>query len=346
MADGPEAAERAGTSEPDVSPQGPPLASAFSLEDRPASGLYALAWLIAVLGAGLIGVAVAAAISENQGGSALLLAAGSGALFLAAALGAGYQAIARRTRRGPDAYRGPSPILLVAVVVSGALAIGFALSLAGVRLDASAGVLASALIVAGLYLGSVWLFVVREGALTWREMGWLAPGGSSGRLAVAFLYGVAIALPAILVGVFAGALLAALLGVEPPSPLPEPVDTQGMLVNVAVAVLVAPLGEELFFRGFAQTAWTRDLGWRAAIVRSAVLFALVHALTLTGNDFSEGLRIAVVAVAARLPVSLALGWVFARTGTIASPIGLHVTYNGVVLVLVEVARRASEGGFG
>lgn len=324
---------------------GPPLASLFSLEDRPASGLYAAAWLVTVLGAGLAAVAIAAGIAANPRGALVLVTAATATLFLAAALGAGYQVVARRALRAPERYRGPSPFLLAGLVIAGALAAGFALSLAGVALGASGGFLVSALIVAGLYAGGVWLFVVREGALSWREMGWTVPGGSPRRLAGAFAYGAAMAVPAILVGVYGGAILALLLGVEPPSPLPEPADPAESLINVAVAVVIAPLGEELFFRGFAQSAWARDLGWRAALVRSAVFFALVHALTLSGRDFGEGVRIALVAVGARLPVALALGWVFARTGTIAAPIALHVAYNGVVLLLVELVRRAAEGGF-
>ena len=42
------------------------------------------------------------------------------------------------------------------------------------------------------------------------------------------------------------------------------------------AAVVAPIAEEIFFRGFALSAWQRDLGPRPALVRSALFFALVH----------------------------------------------------------------------
>jgi membrane protease YdiL (CAAX protease family) len=46
-----------------------------------------------------------------------------------------------------------------------------------------------------------------------------------------------------------------------------------MTATVAIA---APLGEELFFRGFAQPALARAVGWTRAALISGALFALLH----------------------------------------------------------------------
>jgi membrane protease YdiL (CAAX protease family) len=46
-----------------------------------------------------------------------------------------------------------------------------------------------------------------------------------------------------------------------------------MTATVAIA---APLAEELFFRGFAQPALARTLGWTGAALVSGALFALLH----------------------------------------------------------------------
>lgn len=47
----------------------------------------------------------------------------------------------------------------------------------------------------------------------------------------------------------------------------------GMIATVAIA---APLAEELFFRGFAQPAFSRSLGWAGAALLSGALFAFIH----------------------------------------------------------------------
>ena len=47
----------------------------------------------------------------------------------------------------------------------------------------------------------------------------------------------------------------------------------------------------------------------------------------------------VVGFASRIPVALALGWLFLQRGSIWAPIGLHAAFNGVLLILAEVAVR-------
>jgi membrane protease YdiL (CAAX protease family) len=317
---------------------GPPLGSLFSLSGRPAPGLYAAAWLFTVAGAGLLLVALATALSGNGFGAGLLAVGAFLAFFVAAVLGSGYQAIVRRATREPSRYRGPSPFLVFAAVFAATNAAGAVVALVALDapLDIGARALLSVGIVVPLYALLVWLLVVREGALSWQEMGWPTAADLRGRGLLSLGYGVALASPIVLVTVLLGGVLAALLRVTPPELLPVPATPADWLLDIVVAVILAPIGEELFFRGFAQTAWTRDLGWRAALVRTAVFFALVHAISTGGNDFSEGLRLAVVTVVARLPVAFGLGWVFARTGSIAASVGLHAGFNGLMLVLAAL----------
>jgi len=314
---------------------GPPLGSVFSLTGRPAPGLYAGAWLSTLLGAGLLGVALAASFSGNPVGAGLLVTLSFAVFFVAAVLAGGYQAIMRRATLGPERYRGPSPFLVFAGIFAAANAAGAVVTVAG--LDAPVGsagrALVSVAIVVPLYALLVWLLVVREGALGWSEMGWPTTRRTWGRAIIHLGYGAASTLPVIIVTVILGALLASYFQVTPPALLPLPVTLADWLVDIVLVVVLAPIGEELFYRGFAQTAWTRDLGWRSALIRASVFFALVHVISTTGVDFSEGLRLAVVAAVVRLPVSFGLGWVFARTGSIAAPIGLHAGFNGLMLVL-------------
>lgn len=314
---------------------GPPLGSLFSLTGRPAPGLYAGAWFFTIAGAGLLAVALAGALSGNGFGAGLLAVGAFLAFVVAAVLASGYQAIVRRATLDPSRYRGPSPFLVFAAVFAAVNAAGALVALAALDapLDIGARALLSVGIVVPLYTVLVWLLVVREGALSWREMGWPTAADLRGRALLNLGYGVAVTSPIVLVTVLLGSLLAAFLQVTPPEILPVPATASDWLLDIVVAVILAPLGEELFFRGFAQTAWTRDLGWRAALLRTAIFFALVHAISTGGGDFSEGLRLAVMTVLTRLPVAFGLGWVFARTGSIAASVGLHAGFNGLMLVL-------------
>ena len=107
----------------------------------------------------------------------------------------------------------------------------------------------------------------------------------------------------------------------------------GLLFNLMSAALIAPLGEELFFRGFTTTAWARTYGARSAIVRGAVFFALAHVATMFDASFGEGAQRAVYSFVALLPVSLALGWLFLARRSLWAPIGLHATFNALQVVL-------------
>ena len=61
------------------------------------------------------------------------------------------------------------------------------------------------------------------------------------------------------------------------------------------------------------------------------MFALAHVLTITGSSAQEAFGLAVVGFATRVPVALALGWLFVRRGSIWAPLGLHMAFNGVLL---------------
>ena len=123
----------------------------------------------------------------------------------------------------------------------------------------------------------------------------------------------------------------------PESPLPPADSGLGLLANLIAAVVVAPIGEELFYRGFATTAWVRGMGANAGIVRGALFFAIVHVLTIGGTGFSEAIGGALVGFAGRLPVALALGWIFVRRRSLYAAIGMHAVFNAVLVVAATLA---------
>jgi membrane protease YdiL (CAAX protease family) len=152
-------------------------------------------------------------------------------------------------------------------------------------------------------------------------------------------WGAVLAVPVLVVASILVAGLVTVVGSTPESPLPPTGSSTGLAINLLAGAVIAPLYEELLFRGFATTAWARAVRPASAILRTSLLFALAHVLTQGGTSFSEAFGIAVVAAAARFPVALVLGWVYLRRRSLWAAIGLHATYNAILLVVAETALR-------
>jgi membrane protease YdiL (CAAX protease family) len=93
-------------------------------------------------------------------------------------------------------------------------------------------------------------------------------------------------------------------------------------------VTLAPLMEELLFRGFLYPVLKRRLGFIAAIILTALGFALLHGAQLM---FSWA-PVLVIFV-----VGLVLTIVRATRDSVASSLLIHITYNGTISVLMFVA---------
>ena len=76
------------------------------------------------------------------------------------------------------------------------------------------------------------------------------------------------------------------------------------------------------------------------LVVHALLFAFAHVLTVSGTSAGDAFGQAVVAFGGRIPVALALGWVFLRRRSMWASYGLHATFNAILLVVAEVAARS------
>lgn len=317
----------------DLAALGPPGAAIFSL-DRPAAGLYLVAWLLSGIGLGLVFIALVST-SSAKGALAVvgLLLATTG---LAAACG--YQVVARRAARPATAYRGPSPVLAFLAGAALSLTMAVILGLTGLSAVGTATAFVVGLLVVAIgYLGVIILFVVRSRALSWVEMGWPSGPGRLGRLVGDAAFGLIVTVPFVVPVLIGAALLATVLDVVPTGRIPVVEAGLETLLVVLGAALVAPIGEELFFRGFSLTAWQRDLGPRAALIRSAVFFALVHVANEPEVvNFGDFAKTAVLQVAVILPLGFVLGWVYQRHGIGASIAG-HVGYNATLLVLAAAA---------
>jgi membrane protease YdiL (CAAX protease family) len=330
-----------GTPDPSIPPDpdpGParPGAGTFTIEGRQAPALFVIGWLAVLLGAGTIGVAL---LSGGGGAAPVLLIVGLVLLSVGLIAAAGSQALERRAR-GTRAYVGPSPLLVFAASIPisflAVIALGIPMTAAGIAVDGPAGILASVIVQTLIYVGLIRLLVVDAGALSWRGMGIRRPDGRALReLATGALW----AGPVIVLTMLVAGILVAVFRVTPVSPLPSTGEATGFVINLLVGAILAPIGEEIMFRGFATTAWAADLGPRRAVIRGAVFFALAHVLTISGGTAGEAIALAVIAFATRLPVALALGWLFLQRGSIWVPIGLHAAFNAVLLTLTEIALR-------
>ena len=310
---------------------GRPGLRTFSLEHRVAPGLYLVGWLACLIGAGLLIVSILSAASI---GRAILLVGGLALLSLGLVAGAGQQALERRAQ-GWTGYAGPSPFIVfpAAVAISLVLTLlaAFGLSALHVDFDSAAGIIAASLATVVPFIGLVRLLVIGTGALSVADLGFLRLGPATIRGIVAgALWGVAIVFGTGVLALGLSTLLPA-----PAGPLPVPTTTPDRIAVLIVAVVLAPVSEEIFFRGFATTAWARTMPRRAAIVRSGLFFAFIHVLTISGAaTFGQGLGFATFAFLTRIPVSIALAAVFLRRGSIYESLALHSTFNALPLVFV------------
>ena len=320
--------------------EGPPGAGIFTLEGRRAPGLYLVAWILSV--AGFAVTFVLGPMASDPDWRPVLVFLGAVAVTLGLAAGAGSQVL-ERALRDPERYRGPSPLLVFGVYF-------FAMSLVGLVLltvldvdpERPFNFLGIGVVQAAGYLLVVWLFAVRTDALTWRQMGWPTwRGPGIGDIARSVGTAVLVMLPVTFALLFIGGIVGLLLGTDAPQVLPlSETFMDGVFVVLAAAILI-PIGEEIFFRGFAQTAWTRDLGSGKALLRTTVFFAVVHIANLDAPTFGQGLAQAILTLVVILPVGYALGWLFQRYGLIAAISG-HISYNSLLLALAFIASKIPE----
>jgi membrane protease YdiL (CAAX protease family) len=322
-----------------TAPRSAPIGSStFTIEGRTVPALFVVGWLASLLGFGLVVVAVLAGGGPPSLG---LIIVGLVLLSVGLISAAGSQGIERRAR-GVLPYAGPSPLLVftasIPVSLLVVIAIGVPFGLLGVGLDGPAAALLSVVIQAIVYIAMIRLLVVDTGALDWRAMGLRALDGA----AVTEMVGGALwAVPVVALTVVVSAVLLAIFPVTPESPLPPTGDNLGFALSLLAGAIVAPFGEEILFRGFATTAWVRGVGVRQGVIRAALVFAVAHVLTTSGTNLSDAFGLAVVGFGARVPVALALGWLFVRRRSIWAPFGLHAAFNAWLLIIAEVAVRST-----
>lgn len=288
----------------------------------------------ALLGSALVTGLASVGLVRDEARPILVVLGVVGAVLLVAGL---VYALVRQLRRRrflpPDRYRGPSIVLLLAlaILLANAVTLPFIADIEALIFGEGEPTLAGAIVIitstqAALLLVT-WLFVLLP-----RAVAFAMPLLGSERLR-ALRAGVGwgvLAWVGASAATFAMVVLLERLGLEPelqPAELAIGV-LEPWLVVLAV-VIVAPIAEEVFFRGVAFNAWLHERGRRFAYIGSAALFAAIH-----------------VSLVSLLPIfllGLALAWVYRRTRSLVAPIAMHATVNGIsaaiaLLIRYEVIR--------
>ena len=185
------------------------------------------------------------------------------------------------------------------------------------------------ILMTNLLNGLVLLFIyrtitVRYRSPFWSSLKWRGPKAvpASRFLALGFLLAFAM-----------GALSSRIPGIEdlPVSGLLQHVQTAVFLSVTAIAV--APLVEEVVFRGFIFPVLERRWGPVAAVLLTALMFTSLHIPQLWGSW---------MAVSLILLVGLVLSLVRALTGALLPAFLLHLAYN-TTLCLLSLLALALEG---
>lgn len=99
-----------------------------------------------------------------------------------------------------------------------------------------------------------------------------------------------------------------------------PHDTLSLVLAAIAIMIVAPIGEELVFRGFLYTSLRERWGYAPSLIVVSVLFSAMH----FEATFVYPLLV--------LPIALVLGWLRERSGGVCAPMLLHVAVNSWAFV--------------
>ena len=250
------------------------------------------------------------------------------ALFVVGLVYSATRQIRVRSFLPPDRYRGPSVlILLVMVLVLASIANApfGADATALLSGDGELTLLGAAVILVSTQLALLlvsWFFVRRPRALAGLPpFPGRDPGGAV-RAGIGWGLLAWIGSTAVIAGVV---WLLERLGIPPePQTAERAIALLDPWLVVVAVVILAPIAEEVFFRGVVFNAWLREAGRRWAIIGSAALFAVIH--------------LSLVSLLPIFLLGLALAWVYERTGTLLAPIAMHATVNGISLALALLVR--------
>jgi membrane protease YdiL (CAAX protease family) len=299
-------------------------------------GGFASLWLgVSLAGPGAFDPARSLALDR----ALLILAAvlGGGLAIVAGLVLNAVRAVIVRQGLPGNRYRGPSifVLLLMATILSTVVSV-FAFAdiealLNGGEVSAGGGLLILTVTQVGLVAVAIG-FVVIPKALDGVRL--LPQRGT----AFSILIGCGLAIPAWIGTVLVAEIVSRLLELLGRAPQPGVVDEAIARLDPTILLLaivvVAPVAEELFFRGVVFNAWLREYGSRRAVLGSAALFAAIHADPSSWDTLIGSL-------ARVLPIfglGIGLAVLYQRTRSLLGPMAMHATFNAISLTLALLAR--------
>jgi len=116
-----------------------------------------------------------------------------------------------------------------------------------------------------------------------------------------------------------------------PEQLPQHLNTAQAIASAVLAVLVAPVVEELYFRGVLfRSLRDRHGFWVGALVSGAI-FGLVHYVPAPWQDSMLLQSIMVF-------TGIALAWIYERRANLVANVAAHMAFNAVGIALILWAR--------
>ena len=184
----------------------------------------------------------------------------------------------------------------------------------------------SALAILGVLVA--WLSIQHKG---WVRIVGIPEKGQWGKQVGAGVLSGLVLFPAItiVVGGVLSLILRAITGevVRPPEQVGEHLSTVGTAITVAYAFVIAPIGEELFFRGILFRTLRDRSGFWVGAVGSSFGFGLIHFIPGDAADTA-------LLMIAMFFTGLGLCYIYERRGTLLAPIAAHVTFNVIGIVLI------------
>jgi membrane protease YdiL (CAAX protease family) len=131
------------------------------------------------------------------------------------------------------------------------------------------------------------------------------------------------------VGLLVTLLLSAISGeqAQAPEQVPADLSAAGVVVTALYAIVIAPLHEELFFRGVLFRGVRDRYGLGAGLIASGLGFSLIHYIDGPWQD-------TLLLMGVMLFNGIALAWWYERRGTIVAPIVAHMVFNVIGLTLI------------
>jgi membrane protease YdiL (CAAX protease family) len=178
-----------------------------------------------------------------------------------------------------------------------------------VTVGSAAAIVVSSLVMYGWQTFAAWLFSVRRAADGWRAWGFRRPTKD-------FFWTIPLALLSVYVLSFVHDVVVNPEQQEIISEFPR--TPGGVALFTLLVVVLAPLFEELFFRGFLFQGLANSWGWLRGAVVSGAVFGLAHLqLDIFVPLFALGFLLA---------------WVYHRTGSLWTSIAFHSLFNGISVV--------------